>query len=396
MVEEIKRNDGVAAILYQPYGGQYAGLALGQALFGDYAPTGRLTSTWYADMGALPPLGKHAIPQGPDATVTLERIDPKYSVDMSKNDPIELGLTYMYTAAETSYEFGFGLSYSGFEYSDLSVSEADGVCTVSVKVENVGAVDTSEVVQLYVANPDSVYGAYAPKKRLAAFEKVRIPAGATRTVELSLPVSDIAVWDVDAQRMTVEAGTYAFQVGRSSADIRQTAIVPVAGQRIGPLDLSSTPISVFDHAFAASNVIYRETSKRNTWIGLRDDRVTDGYSAVMSTGPEAWVALPSVDAEGATAVTLRVASPNPRSTIELRRGSPTGEVLGTVGFGPTEPVSFPVPTGDGTGAMLRELGYREVTSALREGGVGGVFDLYLVFDRGEVRVDTIQLGRSGA
>lgn len=86
-MERIQNNPNVSAIVYQPYGGQYDSYALAQVLFGDYAPTGRLTSTWYAGMDAFPSISPYVIPEG---NITgLDDIDPRFTVDMTNADPIE-------------------------------------------------------------------------------------------------------------------------------------------------------------------------------------------------------------------------------------------------------------------------------------------------------------------
>ena len=122
LVDEIQNNPDVAAVLFMPYGGQYDGYAMGQTIYGESVPTGKLTSTWYASMDPLPEMDEYTIPEGPDATMT-GKIPPRYHTDFSNGDAAETGLTYRYTDADVTYEFGYGLSYTTFEYSGFSVSE---------------------------------------------------------------------------------------------------------------------------------------------------------------------------------------------------------------------------------------------------------------------------------
>ena len=391
IAKEIQNSPKVAAILYQPYGGQYDGYALGQVIYGDYAPTGKLTSTWYADMRALPVMDEYSIPEGPDTIYSLDKIDPRYVTDMSTGDPITSKLTYMYTDAEVTYAFGYGITYSDFQYHNLSVNYAHGVYNVKVNVSNTGSVNTSEVVQLYIANDGSAYGAYAPKKKLAAFEKVYIPAGQTRTVTLSFDKNDIALWDTNSEKYIVEAGTYQFQIGRSSNDIRQTAEVSVRGENIAKLDASTEPVSVFDHTFASSGVIYREASKQNTVTGLQQDKLTNGYSVVMSKRSGAWVALKNVDMTNSTGIKLKVASTENDSKIYVKEGSPAGRTLATLSFGSTTPINYIIAnTTSAGGIVVNELGYIEVAANLNM-AVNGVTDLFLVFGNPDIRVDSLQL-----
>ena len=136
-------------------------------------------------------------------------------------------------------------------------------------MKKTGSVDTSEVVQLYAANLTSTYGAAAPKKQLVNFEKVAIPAGATKTVTLKFTADDLALWNVGTGKNSVEAGNYRFMVGASSGDIRLSQDKIVPGETFGPVDARTAPINVFDHSFDSSKVTYREASKQNTANGLR-------------------------------------------------------------------------------------------------------------------------------
>ena len=130
------------------------------------------------------------------------------------------------------YEFGFGLSYTTFAYSDLSIKMLSGVshatypsgaileggaedlwdvvATVNARVSNSGAVDGAEVAQLYVGIPGG------PVRQLRGFEKVDIAPGSTVTVSFDLTRRDLSVWDVEAQKWKLQSGSYNIFVGASS------------------------------------------------------------------------------------------------------------------------------------------------------------------------------------
>lgn len=115
---------------------------------------------------------------------------------MENADPAEAKLTYLYSDAEITYPFAYGLSYTTFQYSNLKVPKAFNAnkpFNVNVYVTNTGTVDSQEVVQLYVSNLSSSYGDTVPKKQLAAFTKQSIPAGQTKTVTLNVDPQDFAV-----------------------------------------------------------------------------------------------------------------------------------------------------------------------------------------------------------
>lgn len=139
---------------------------------------------------------------------------------------------------EPRYEFGFGLSYTTFEYADIAVSggaPADGaalasmdpslhetVATVSFSVQNTGDVAGHEIAQLYVTFPEETNSA---PLNLKGFESVHVKPGAVEQVELKLTRYDLSVWDVERQGWVVPEGELTISVGASSRDIRLTGTV---------------------------------------------------------------------------------------------------------------------------------------------------------------------------
>jgi beta-glucosidase len=193
------------AILHMTHNSQELGTALAHALFGDINPAGRLVQTWPVDIGQLPPM-------------------------MDYN--IRNGRTYMYLKSEPLYPFGFGLSYTTFAYSDLTVSAShlalDGTIEVSVKVRNEGKRDGDEVVQLYIARPGA--GADRPRRLLRGFQRVAVKAGETRTVRLDLPASAFRQWNTEENGWVIVPGPAELQVGASSADIRLKTTIEISGK----------------------------------------------------------------------------------------------------------------------------------------------------------------------
>jgi beta-glucosidase len=192
--------ENVAAILHMAHSSQEEGNALADVLFGDYNPAGRLTATWVNSLDDLPPMMDY---------------------------DIRKGRTYMYFKGKPLYPFGFGLSYTTFEYSNLRVSQSSvnssGEVTVSVDVRNSGSVAGGEVVQLYVKHLDSAVE--RPVKELRGFERIALRPNETRTVKLPLKGTDLTYWDAGKQSFVVEPGKVGIMVGGSSADVRlETAI----------------------------------------------------------------------------------------------------------------------------------------------------------------------------
>ena len=389
IAEEIQNNENVAAIVYAPYAGQYDGYAAGQVLYGDVTPTGKLTSTWYADMSAFPLLDDYSIPDGTNNTTDLNGIAPRYTVDITQADAAATGLTYQYTNAPVTYDFGYGLSYTTYEYGELSIGEqdTDGNFTATVSVTNTGDKAGAEIVELYASNPDSTYENNAPKKRLAAFEKVELDAGETKEVTLEVSGEDMALWNSNTDEYEIEAGTYTFEAGASSQDVKATAQAEITGSDFDGLDISE-PVCVYDKSFAASNLTYNEYSKVHTAENLKNDVLVGGYSTVMARNEGAWTALNGVILDGITKLTASVAYDGEGETgIEVHLDSPDGEKVAEFNFGATDVNTYTVDAVEDY--EVHELGYTNVEAELTS-EVSGTHDVYLVFKNADTQIYTVQ------
>jgi beta-glucosidase len=195
----------VPAILEAWYPGQAAGTAIADVLFGDYNPGGRLPITFYKSVADLPPFDDYRM----------------------------AGRTYRFFDGAPLYPFGYGLSYTRFAYDRLRTSadtlRGDATVTVWVDVKNAGTSAGDEVVQLYARHPHSAV--LRPRRDLRGFRRVTLRPGETRTVEFSLAGPALAYWDPDADHWVVENEPVVVELGASSADIRLTKAITVAGQR---------------------------------------------------------------------------------------------------------------------------------------------------------------------
>ena len=121
-----------------------------------------------------------------------------------------------------SYPFGFGLSYTTFEYSDAKIAQKNDIYDVTVTVKNTGSLEGKEVVELYISAPDNK-AANKPAKELKAFAKTKLlKPGESQTLTLSITAADLASFDEDASAWVVAEGEYQFLVGASSQDIKAT------------------------------------------------------------------------------------------------------------------------------------------------------------------------------
>ena len=221
--------------------GQAGGRAVVDVLFGMVNPSGKLAETY--------PLHQTDVPS--DAWF------PSVNRQVQYREGIFVGYRYFDTAnKETLFPFGHGLSYTQFAYANLRVEASNDEFKVRLKVTNVGSMDGSEVVQLYISATGS--DIYRPEQELKAFSKVHVNQGNTELVEMKLDRRSFEVFDPKTQRWLVEAGQYELRIGSSSRDIRLLHTITVESEDVpsdalkmsGP-NVSLEHISVSDTQFAA-------------------------------------------------------------------------------------------------------------------------------------------------
>jgi beta-glucosidase len=178
------------------YPGEDGGTAIANLISGVTNPSGRLPMTFYKSLDQLP------------------RFD---DYDISKNR------TYMYLQDDPQFPFGFGLSYTNFTYSNITLNEtaaSDGEeVLVSLDVTNAGQVAGDEVVQIYVNRTETSAYDHRAALQLRGFERVTIAKGATIHVSIPVKVSDLKVWDPSTRAWVLEPGTYEIMAGASAKNI---------------------------------------------------------------------------------------------------------------------------------------------------------------------------------
>ncbi|MCE5178776.1 MAG: glycoside hydrolase family 3 C-terminal domain-containing protein [Porphyromonadaceae bacterium] len=210
-VEFIKQHPHVPGLIYTGYNGQAQGTAMAKILFGEVSPGGKSSVTWYRSVNDLPEFGNYTL----------------------RGDAKNNGRTYWYFDKEVSYEFGYGLSYTTFDYRDFSISKKEITpydrITITADITNSGKMDGDEIVQVYLKTPDAAAKG-RPLKRLKGFKRVTIPAGQTQTVSIDIDCADLWYWDERSKRITFDQGTYTFEVGASSRDIKGSVEAEMKGQ----------------------------------------------------------------------------------------------------------------------------------------------------------------------
>lgn len=200
-------SENVPAILNVWFGGSEAGNAIADVLFGDVNPSGKLTTSFPQNVGQEPLYYAHKNTGRPLGDGKwFEKFRSNY-LDVS-NDPL--------------YPFGYGLSYTKFTYSDITLSSAslkgDQILTASVTITNSGAVKGKEVVQLYIR--DLVGSVTRPVKELKGFQKIELNAGETKTVSFKITPEDLKFYNGDL-KYDWEPGEFEIMIGTNSNDVKK-------------------------------------------------------------------------------------------------------------------------------------------------------------------------------
>lgn len=361
--------DHVAAIVWTCHGGQETGHAVADVLLG-HPPAGRLTQTWHRADTDLPGILDY--------------------------DIIKSARTYLYDFRAPLFPFGHGLSYTTFAYAHprlngapAATASVDDSVLVTVRVTNTGQRAGTEVVQVYArARLEGLAGRWArdrPRRQLCGFTRVRLEPGETGEVRISVPVSTLACWDVDAHRLIVPPGEYDLLVGASCADIRQAATLTVQGPEPGPRQVTDrwiaaadfddyAGVTLVDATREAGDAVTPADPDRPGWILFRDVDLGSGCDP-------GWP--PPEPGRGHRSVTFRVARAEPGEawlevTYAGRDSADPGEgrLLGRVA----------VP------ATGNRYAPTEVTVGLAcaDGFAGAVGDLYVVL-RGAQRLASFRI-----
>lgn len=190
-----RANQTVPALLHLTQCSQELGHAVSDVIFGHYNPAGRLTQTWVKNITDLPHMMDYDITHG---------------------------RTYMYFKEKPLYPFGYGLSYTRFNYSgttlDDRVIERGDTLRVCFNLKNSGDMDGDEVVQLYVSARK--HADKDPIKQLKAFQRISLRKGEMKKVELTVPYTELQVWDEKQNRFILPDKEMILEIGASSSDIR--------------------------------------------------------------------------------------------------------------------------------------------------------------------------------
>ncbi|MDO5970734.1 glycoside hydrolase family 3 C-terminal domain-containing protein [Flavivirga aquimarina] len=184
-------DENIPAIVDAWYPGEAGGTAIADVLFGDYNPAGRLPFTCYKSVSDLPPMDDYEISNG---------------------------RTYMYFEGDALYPFGYGLSYTKFEYNRMKIKKKDEKLLISSTIKNIGNYDGDEVVQLYYRAKESSHK--RPLKKLIGFKRISSKIEESKTVQFEVSKKDLQYWDEKTKKWVFDSGMYEFMIGASSKDIK--------------------------------------------------------------------------------------------------------------------------------------------------------------------------------
>jgi beta-glucosidase len=198
--------ENIPAILEAWYPGEKGGTAVANILFGKVNPSGRLNMSVPQSTGHIP--------------VFYNYVNSAKGINRHPGTIEKPGQDYVYSNTDPLFSFGYGLSYTTFQYSDLKVSKTtfgkNEEVKVSVEVRNTGTVAGKEVVQLYVGN--KVNTVSTPVKELRRFSKIDLKPGEVKTVNFSINAEDIAIWNRKMKHVT-EPGTFDLMIAKSADDV---------------------------------------------------------------------------------------------------------------------------------------------------------------------------------
>ena len=232
VVETASWKDKVDAILLAWQGGQEGGNSVADILSGQVNPSGKLPMTFpinlndHASNANFPLQGQEMSVLDFFISTDKEESEMIKNVDYTNYDEgIYVGYRHFDKAGlDVSYPFGYGLSYSTFDFLDLRTSVEGGMVKINFNIENTGEYAGKEVAQVYISKPNTNID--RPVQELKGFVKTKqLAPGESQFFELIIPVKDLSYWDESTSSWALEKGTYSIRLGASSRDIRQEQMV---------------------------------------------------------------------------------------------------------------------------------------------------------------------------
>lgn len=383
------------------------------------SPAGRLTATWYKEITDMIGSSTDHAPASyawpafnEETNDNLSNINGTINTGIMIYDIIKGERTYQYFNGEPLYAFGYGLTYTDFEYADVKASDVkDGFITISGTVKNVGEYASDEVVQVYSSFIGDASRIKQANQRLIAFDRLQdIQPGEARAFSFDIDVKDtIGVFDVEAQEIIVEAGDYVIRAvpssGVAAAD-NNSVIVALEGKAPALRDLTSVKIAsdyddysmigaqLDDIEAVSASVAYDSNTviqfrKDGAWILFEDakfDEAQKVFTAQVGSDREGTLKVFALPA-GADSAELANAAPVAIINLEDTRaveGLPTGLGIGPVGVNPGTPKGQEYKD-----AYVKPEWTKVCVDASLE---AGLYDIYIQAEKRGARLDWFKFG----
>jgi beta-glucosidase len=232
--------NSVAGVFENWYGGQETGAAMAALIFGTVDPSGKLPVTFPVSLSQVP--------------AQTEAQWPGTSTGVDFSEGVDIGYRWYQSQNITpQFSFGYGLSYTKFSFSNLSVGafNADGNATVTAKITNTGSVAGADVAQLYVGDPAA---SDDPPEQLKGFQRVTLNPGASATVTFPITIHDLASWSPSDNQWEAQAGAYSIKVGDASNNLPLSGSSILAQELTGQIaaGASASGVSLTNTAVSAN------------------------------------------------------------------------------------------------------------------------------------------------
>ena len=302
----------VAGVFENWYGGGETGAATAALIFGKADPSGKLPVTFPVSLSQVPAQTTAQWPGTATGVVYSEGVDIGYRWYQSQN-------------ITPQFSFGYGLSYTKFAFSNLSVGafNANGQATVTATITNTGSVAGADAAQLYVGDPAA---SDDPPEQLKGFQRVTLNPGASATVTFPLTIHDLASWSPSANAWEAQAGGYSIKVGDSSASLPLTGSTSLAQTLTGQVAAGTSGAGTS----AANTAVSANVTPNSGVPGAETVGVVNPFGYSSPRGTAASFAMSAVDSNAAQTLTFTATGLPPGFSIASNGTiSGTGTALGT-------------------------------------------------------------------
>jgi beta-glucosidase-like glycosyl hydrolase len=302
----------VAGVFENWYGGGETGAAVAGLIFGTADPSGKLPVTFPASLSQVP--------------AQTQAQWPGTSTGVTYSEGVDIGYRWYQSQSITpAFPFGFGLSYTSFSFSNLSVGafNANAVATVTAKITNTGSVAGADVAQMYVGDPAA---SQDPPEQLKGFQRVTLSPGASATVTFPLSIHDLASWSPTDNQWEAQAGSYSIKVGDASSNLPLTGSTSLAHELTGQVAAGASGAGVS----SANTAVSANVTANSGVPGAETVGVVNPFGYSSPKGSAVSFAMKAQDSNSSQTLTFTASGLPPGISIASNGTiSGTGSTLGT-------------------------------------------------------------------